>query len=77
MTKQEGNKPNYKAIIDKAIGEKPSLVKASSHWITDHQSGLKLFAETRAIFDYPATTGSYEYKQQTYQEFLNDKQDTK
>lgn len=74
-------KIDYKAIVDKAIGEKPSLVKDDGHWVTDLQSGLKAFAKTRAIFDYPAIPYQpFEYKQQTYQEFLkeaHDKQDTK
>jgi hypothetical protein len=68
-------KIDYKAIVDKAIGKKPSLVKqpfTAKEWKDGAITNEKFFN------DYPRTPDqSFEYKQQTYQEFLNDKQDTK
>ncbi len=48
MTTQEGNKPNYKAIVDKAIGEKPNLVKPEHNKSIDIPAqGLRdVFIET-------------------------------
>lgn len=44
------NKPNYKAIVDAAIGEKPSL---AGRWIEDKQTGLKILVAERKPFNIP------------------------
>lgn len=71
-------KIDYKAIVDKAIGEKPSLVKPHLEKF-GKETMNKVDGKLRSIFnDYSVSPEEcFKYKQQTYQELLNDKQDTK
>jgi len=65
-------KIDYKAIVDKAIGKKPNLVNPHLEKFGKETMG-KVDDKLRNIFDdYPTTKEPLEYKQETYQEFLND-----
>jgi hypothetical protein len=66
-----GNKPDYKSIVSKAIGEKPSLVKPN-YGESDIEGAKGYIKATRKIFDdYPTTTEPYKYKQQGFLPFAN------